>query len=461
MRADVYEGIVARAGEGVATRQSGDVILNVGRRYAVVVTGTGTTARQAADPAAFAVAAYGFTSVLTTTGEVQGKDGQAWRRIDDDTWAVREGLLIFEDIADAVDLAIELRVFSPREVRQALLKRDTPPRFVPASLPALTRVPTASATVLPPRGGATSTATRTPTRTATPTRTPTRTATATPAGRPGATRVGTPRPQLRPLFGVVISDSTRLYTRPGELVSSAPPLRIGAAIAVENRAVGADGQEALLLVNGQWIPANAAILVSSPGEASAIAYQVTMQSLGSEAPVDPDIAPALWLMRREARTKYLADTIHEQKIGVRAAEMDDPSTVALYSFGAREIRVNVDLLSVDVRVLTAAMAHEATHAWEHAQGLTLDERDPARCFEAELRAFRNQVMVWESFHGPNGKEKPTNATEIDLNEIQRLLAQDPQELKTRLVAKYGDQCGYHGPRPALPTPAPKPPSRTP
>jgi hypothetical protein len=33
--------------------------------------------------------------------------------------------------------------------------------------------------------------------------------------------------------------------------------------------------------------------------------------------------------------------------------------------------------------------------------------------------------------------------------VQRLLRDDLEGLKARLVSRYGDQCGYHGPRPTI------------
>ena len=101
----------------------------------------------------------------------------------------------------------------------------------------------------------------------------------------------------------------------------------------------------------------------------------------------------------------------------------------------------------DVRVLAATVAHEATHAWEHRQGLKLS--DPAQCFEAELRAFRNQAAVWQKFHGPEGKPSPANDFERDQNLVLSLIGSDPEQLKSRLVNRYFDQCGYQGALPSL------------
>ena len=105
------------------------------------------------------------------------------------------------------------------------------------------------------------------------------------------------------------------------------------------------------------------------------------------------------------------------------------------------------MLDADARALAATLAHELTHAWEHSQGLV--PRTGAACFEAELRAFRAQAGVWERLYGPNGKEKPADELETEHNEVQRLLRDDLDGLKARLVNRYGDQCGYLGPRPTI------------
>jgi hypothetical protein len=101
-------------------------VLQTGRRYAVVGSGVGVTARQEPNPAARAVASYGFASVVATTAETSGADGRVWRRVEGSGWAPRENLLVFGGVGDAAELATELRVFAPRELRAAIQARDAP-----------------------------------------------------------------------------------------------------------------------------------------------------------------------------------------------------------------------------------------------------------------------------------------------------------------------------------------------
>jgi hypothetical protein len=394
-----------------AAKPKGTVTLDLGRRYAVVISGTGVTARENADPGARSLASYGFAAVISTTAESNGSDGKTWRRVENRGWAPREGLLVFSTIADAAKLATELRVFAPRDLRRVIQLRDGPRR--------------------PP--------------------------TPTPSRAEAISSQGAPEP----LYGVVLRPETRLFDIPGSQPSTRAPLEPGAVVAAVDQAVGADGQRWLKLDGNVWLAPDRVSLHASPAEAAAVAYDVTMEWLAPGVEVHPDVAPARWVVQREAETRYLAEVIRDVKVPIRVEKLPVPGPLALYSFRDRAITMSERAVEIDVRALAAYLVHEATHAWEHEQGLTLAVGATAACFEAELRAFRNQARLWEIFHGPQGKGEPGSDAERELNEIQQLLKQDPEQLKLRLVRLYGDQCGYHGPQPAdaatpAATPATKP-----
>ncbi len=412
------QGIDPLVYTGEQPKTESKFVVDLGRRYAVVVAGNGVEARDQPDPRAILRARYGFGAVVLTRGEATGTDGAPWRRIEADEWTPRDGLIVFPEFDRAVDLAIELRVFAPRALRQSLVERDTPPGYLPAA------GPTATATLPSLRRSA-----ATPTPTALP---------------------------PEEFYGVVTAD-TALYELPGGRTASGANLTRGAAIVVVDRATGQDGRVALKLASHLWAPADAVAVFLKPSEASAVAYLIRMGNLHPRAAVDPDLSPALWLLAREPKTLYLANAIRVLGIPVRVGQLPRPDIIALYDISTRSITVNASTMDVDVRVLAAALAHEATHAWEHAQGLRLDPAEPARCFEAELRAFQNQAMFWQATHGPEGKLRADTREEEELNDLIRLLGQDLDFLKRRLVNLYGDQCGYHGPRPQLePTVATKP-----
>jgi hypothetical protein len=181
------------------------------------------------------------------------------------------------------------------------------------------------------------------------------------------------------------------------------------------------------------------------------AYRTTMEALAPGVDVDPAIYPALWLIEREPEFRYLSDAIAESRTPIRVAPLGDASLIASFSFTDRAITISDRYADGDIRVVAVALAHEATHAWEAGQGLRLNNLSD--CFEAELRAFRNQAALWERFYGPKGKEKAATTAEQEQNEVLRLIREDPEALKTRLVGRYGDECGYQGP---LPPGAPAP-----
>src|SRR5205823_3382537 len=86
--------------------------------------------------------------------------------------------------------------------------------------------------------------------------------------------------------------------------------------------------------------------------------------------VDPRAAPGLWILRREPAFRYLADTVRDHRVPVRAARLGDDKFGG-YSFADRVIYLPERVLDADARALAATLAHELTHAWEHSQGLAL------------------------------------------------------------------------------------------
>lgn len=426
----------------------------------MVASGIGLAIRADPDPNAPALGQLRFAQVVATTGEASGADGKPWRRLESGGWASREALLIFPTVREAVSLMVELRVYSSPELRRAA---PVGPR---APLPTPMRAPASAgrATV-----GPSPTPAPTPTRTPTPTVTPSPTATRAPTATPRTTPA--PQPVSRPSYGVVVRDETIQYLVPGRKGSHRPPLDVGAGLALVAEGVGADGQRYLRTEEDLWVLGSAVRVFATLNEMTEAAYRATMEALAPAGQVDPDVLPALWLLHREPEFRYLADTIAESAVPIRVGPLGDQSLIATYSFADGAITISDRYIAGDIRVLAVALAHEATHAWERKQGLRLTST--ADCLEAELRAFRNQAALWEKFYGPNGKEKPSSQGEIEQNEVLRLVKQDPDALKRRLLSRYGDQCGYHGPLPGTTaaagtapppqsgaTPAPKPVATT-
>jgi hypothetical protein len=415
------------------------VVLDTGRRYGVVASGVGVAIRSAPDPRASQIGTLRFTQIVATTAEASGADGQVWRRLSTGGWVPRDGLLVFNTVREALNLVVELRVFSGPEVRRP---------GGPAAPRPLLPTPTPRASPDSTRSAGTASPSPTPTATVAPSPTPPRTPTSPPL--PGAVAsTGPTAPE--PLYGVVLRGGTRQYARPGAQPADRPTLDTGSAVAVLQEAVGQDGQRYLRTDEDVWVPADALRVFATLPEMTEFAYRQTLDGLAPGADVDPAVEPALWLVHREPEFRYLADAIGQYRVAIRVAPLSE-GLIGAYSFPDRSITISTQYVDGDERVVAVALAHEATHAWEAGQGLRINT--VADCFEAELRAFRNQAALWEKFHGPNGKEKPANQAEADQNEVLRLIKQDPEALKSRLVGRYAEECGYQGPLPTTASPGP-------
>lgn len=402
----------------------GDVVLDLGRRYAVVAAGGGARLHASADPASPQVGTAPFAAVLATTGEVSGADGKIWRRVEDRAWSPREGLLIFGGVRDAVALSIELRVHSPPSFRaNGPVVTATPPSGLP--------VPTPKPGVKPAT---------------TPTARPSATVTPVPRPSPSPTKPSaspSPRALQTALFGVVVGGEARRFALPGGEPLNRLPMQPGTAVVVVDETVGVDGQRYAKLEENVWVRGDNLATYAALPETVEAAWRATMGALAPGVEIDPRLAPVLWVMRREPEYFYLAETIREERVALRVGDVPNP----VYVFDERSITFPEPLLQADARSLATALVREATHAWEHAQGL--QPPTGAHCFEAELRAFRNQAGMWQKLNGPGGKEGAANDLDREHNEVLRLMREDPDGLKARLVNRYGDQCGYHGPLPTI------------
>jgi hypothetical protein len=244
---------------------------------------------------------------------------------------------------------------------------------------------------------------------------------------------------------VIVREAT-LFDLPAGDVLTRRHLDVGTAVVLVDEAVGVDGQRYGRLEENVWVKSDALATFKGLDETTDAAFQATMGALAPGVEVDPRVQPALWVLHREIDFRYLADTIADQKVPIRVATLG-AGEIAGYSFVDRTITMPERFVDADARALAATLAHEATHAWEHTQGLLPPVG--ANCFEAELRAFRNQAALWERFYGAGGKEKPSNELEAEHNDVMRLLKEDPEGLKARLINAYGDQCAYLGRRPTI------------
>lgn len=243
-----------------------------------------------------------------------------------------------------------------------------------------------------------------------------------------------------PLAVVVAPGGARAFDIPagGNLASEI--LQPGALVAIYQQGF-APSADPWVKVDGGWIPARAVSTFGTTGEAVEAAIRHTVGAVSPGGEIHPELRAAVLFIDRSPEFRYLARFLRDEHIPVlieRLPRDADPGTIALYDFSTRVIVVNERWASVDHRAVAAALVHEATHAWEHKQGLRPVAGEP--CYQAELRAFHNQTRLWESFFGPQGKPHPTNDAETELNAIQQAFRSDPEVLKRAIVDRYRAQC---------------------
>ena len=79
----------------------------------------------------------------------------------------------------------------------------------------------------------------------------------------------------------------------------------------------------------------------------------------------------------------------------------------------RSIVVNARWQQSDPRAIATLIVHEAKHLEDDLAGV--DPRAQETCFQFEVRAFTQQAQAWQAFYGPNGKARPSDELDAELN----------------------------------------------
>ena len=110
----------------------------------------------------------------------------------------------------------------------------------------------------------------------------------------------------------------------------------------------------------------------------------------------------------------------------------------LGSYSGGWITLNTDLRSETLAVVAMVLAHEGQHAMDDLDGLL----GPGQaCYDAEVRAFTVQVLLWSSIYGIDGKPPPLTGAESTFNYFMDEFLRSPLTFVEAIIDLYGDQCG--------------------
>ena len=104
----------------------------------------------------------------------------------------------------------------------------------------------------------------------------------------------------------------------------------------------------------------------------------------------------------------------------------------------RTIVVNNRWRNSDPKALATIIAHEAKHLEDDLAGA--DVRTPEGCFNFEFRAFTEQALIWQGYYGRDGKARPQDDLDVELNSWLEAHQKGPAELEQRVRQLYSKAC---------------------
>ena len=108
----------------------------------------------------------------------------------------------------------------------------------------------------------------------------------------------------------------------------------------------------------------------------------------------------------------------------------------------RSIVVNARWQRSDPRAIATLIVHEAKHLEDDLAGV--DPRTPDICFQFEMRAFTMQAAAWQTFYGPNGKARPADELDKELNSWLVAYRGGPADIEKRVRSLYAKACSTPG-----------------
>jgi hypothetical protein len=95
--------------------------------------------------------------------------------------------------------------------------------------------------------------------------------------------------------------------------------------------------------------------------------------------------------------------------------------------------------------VAVVLAHEATHALDHYEGrisadrITTDEQVQA-CYDTEIRAFSNELTIWQQLFGEEGKTPEQHRLEREANMLLERYGTSQEDLSDPIRLRYHAQC---------------------
>jgi hypothetical protein len=190
-------------------------------------------------------------------------------------------------------------------------------------------------------------------------------------------------------------------------------------------------------------PPDATVLGEAVVEPTALtlttaAAAATATSVPRAATDDPRwLEQAIELLREYDRKHGTILTTALERTRVVVARL--PGAWAAYIPRLRTITLDPILQTEAPEAVATVLGHEAMHASD--QLLYGGASTEVACFSYEISAFRLQALLWQSFHGSDGKPDPSTELEEELNETLRRARTDAGGLIKSIHNRYADQCG--------------------
>ncbi len=104
----------------------------------------------------------------------------------------------------------------------------------------------------------------------------------------------------------------------------------------------------------------------------------------------------------------------------------------------RTIAVSTRWREADPTALATLIVHEGKHLEDDLARVDVQSREG--CIQFEIRAFAEQAVAWQEFHGPGGKAEPQDDLERELNAWLAVHRRGPAELEARVRQLYSRAC---------------------
>jgi len=156
---------------------------------------------------------------------------------------------------------------------------------------------------------------------------------------------------------------------------------------------------------------------------------------------DPGLVPALTVLAQVDIGRPLLSALARGNVHL---EYDDLDEWAHYELSTRTIRIDESLQDADPRAVAALLAHEASHAQAHVDGIGDREEqilgELTACVEDEHRATVTELNVWLQLFGRSGKQPAANDYEEQVNAQLADYLASPTTFRESAPREHALQC---------------------